>query len=165
MGSLFFEDGSKEKLVKKAISSQALEAFLEFYAGHLLDSRAVDSKEACMSQIGRLVSDSMDRGECSVATMEHMKKFIQHYTLRTDGVKKKEEFNSLFSKIVYQIAKNPSKSLSPDTIQKLSQYKEACDTVHRLELELSAELRNPVREILGSYSDGHKSNINIDFGL
>ena len=165
MGSLFFEDGSKEKLVKKAISSQALEAFLEFYAGHLLDSRAVDSKEACMSQIGRLVSDSMDRGECSVLTMEHMKKFIQNYKFRTDGMKKKEEFDSLFSKIVYQIAKSPSKTLSPETIQKLSQYKEACDTVHRLELELSTELKKPVKEILGSYADGHKSSLNIDFGL
>lgn len=165
MGSLFFEDGSKEKLVKKAISSQALEAFLEFYAEHLLDTRAVDSKESCMNQIGRLVSDSMDRGECSVATMEHMKKFILSYTIKTDGVKKKEEFNSLFSKICYQIAKSPSKTLSPEMVQKLTQYKEACDTMHRLELELSAELRKPIREVIGSYADGHSSSLNIDFGL
>lgn len=118
-----------------------------------------------MSQIGKLVSDSMDRGECSVATMEHMKKYINNYTFRTDGVKKKQEFDSLFSKICYQIAKSPSKTLSPEMVQKLQQYKEACDTVHRLELELSVDLKNPIKQILGSYADGHSSSLNIDFGL
>lgn|SRR5574344_475478 len=165
MGSLFFEDGSKEKLTKHAISVPALEAFLESYAGHLIDSRAVDSKETCKSKIGKLVSDSMDRGECSVAMMEHMMQFIQQYSIATEKNKKLDKFKQLFDKICYQLAKEPSKDLSPEMVEKLSQYKKLCDDKRHLEMEFEVQLKKPIRELLSSYMSGHKSDFSDEFGF
>lgn len=164
MGSLFFDDGSKEKQLKQAVAGSALQSFLETYASYLMDNRIVEDKESCFAQIGRLVSDSMDRGECSVALMEHMKKFVQAYSIKTDGMRKREVFNELMHKVCYQLSMNPSKTLSPAMVEKLAKYKQLCDDRRRLEQELAVELRPAISETISSYVGGHKSVINLDFG-
>lgn len=165
MGSLFFDNDAREKQTKQAIAGSTLQSFLEFYAGYLLDNRIVDNKEACFSNVGKLVSDSMDRGECSVALMEHMKKYVQTYSIKTERVQKRDEFSQLFSKICYELGTNPVQGLSAELVTKLSKYKQLCDEKRRLESEFSVELKKPVSDIIGSYVGGHKSAISADFAF
>lgn len=164
MGSLFFDDGSKEKQLKQAVAGSTLQSFLETYASYLLDNRIVEDKESCFAQIGRLVSDSMDRGECSVSMMEHMKKFVQAYSIKTEGKRKREMFDALMHDVCYRLASNPGKLLSPAMVEKLAKYKQLCDDCRHLEQELAVEMRPVISETIGSYVGGHKSVINLDFG-
>ena len=165
MGSLFFDNEAREKQTKQAITGSTLQSFLEFYAGYLLDNRVVDNKEACFSNVGKLVSDSMDRGECSLSLMEHMKKYIQEYTIKTERVQKRDEFQNQFTRICYELGCNPSQNLAPDIVDKLAKYKQACDEKRRLESELAVDLKNPINEILTQYVGGHKSAITADFAF
>lgn len=162
MGSLFFDKESREKQTRNAITPCAIQSFLEFYSSYLLDNRIVDNKESCFEQIGRIVSDSMDRGECSVATMEHMKQFVQSYSVKTERMQKKDQFQSLFARICYELAKKPSAELSPEMVDKLVKYKQVCDDKRRMEQEFAVELKAPISQVLSSYVGGHKSAIKAD---
>lgn len=165
MGSLFFDNDAREKQTKQAIAGHTLQSFLEFYAGYLLDNRIVDSKEACFSNVGKLVSDSMDRGECSVALMEHMEKYVQSYNIKTERIQKRDEFAQLFSKICYELGCNPTQELAPDLVEKLAKYKQICDDKRRLESEFAVDLKKPINDILSQYVGGHKSAISAEFGF
>jgi hypothetical protein len=165
MGSLFFDNEARDKQTKQAIIGSTLQSFLEFYAGYLLDNRIVDNKDACFSNVGRLVSDSMDRGECSLSLMEHMKKYIQEYSIKTERVRSRDEFQALFTKVCYELSSNPSTDLSQDIVDKLAKYKQVCDEKRRLESEFAVDLKKPINDILSSYVGGHKSAISADFAF
>ena len=165
MGSLFFDNDAREKQTKQAIAGSTLQSFLEFYAGYLLDNRVVDSKDACFSNVGKLVSDSMDRGECSVSLMEHMQQYVQSYKIKTERIQKRDEFTQLFSKICYELGCKPSLELDPEMVTKLARYKQLCDEKRRLESEFAVDLKKPVNDILSNYVGGHKSAISADFGF
>lgn len=165
MGSLFFDNEAREKQTKQAIIGSTLQSFLEFYAGYLLDNRIVDGKDSCFSNVGKLVSDSMDRGECSLSLMEHMKQYIQNYSIKTERVQKRDEFHALFAKICYELSCKPSQELSLDIVDKLARYKQVCDEKRRLESEFAVDLKKPINDILTSYVGGHKSAISADFAF
>lgn len=165
MGSIFFDNEAREKQTKQAITVSTLQSFLEFYAGYLLDNRVVDGKDACFANVGRLVSDSMDRGECSLSMMEHMQKYIQDYTIKTERIQKRDEFHALFAKVCYELSCKPTSDLSLDIVDKLARYKQVCDEKRRLESEFAVDLKKPINDILTSYVGGHKSAISADFAF
>jgi hypothetical protein len=107
----------------------------------------------------------MDRGECSLSLMEHMKKYIQEYSIKTERVRSRDEFQALFTKVCYELSSNPSTDLSQDIVDKLAKYKQVCDEKRRLESEFAVDLKKPINDILSSYVGGHKSAISADFAF
>lgn len=165
MPSLFFDDQSQAKASRTAVAEGTLKSFFEYYAGYLLDNKVSTDKQQCFSEVGKLISDSMDRGECSVAMMDHMKKFISDYAMKTASMRTRKQFSDLFEMVCYQLAVNQPKQLSAEIREKLTEYKSLCDRKRLLEQELSGSLNKPVEEVLTGFVAGHKSMLNIDFGL
>lgn len=163
--SLLFENGSKEKLKQQMISAPVLESFFEMYASYLFDSRKADNRDECFRQVGALISASMDRGECTVMTMEHLKTFINSYGIKTKRAVENEQLNCLMERTLVAMANNPNSDLLPEMIEKLSNYKKACDDKRRLEMELSTELRESVQAVVSNFVSGHQSRLDSDFGF
>jgi len=163
MQSFLFEDDSLNKANCAAIGEGTLKSFFEFYAGYLLDSKNVSDKKSCFESVGKLVSEAMDRGECSAATMEHMKRFISNYQMTTVHAQRKQQRAELFEAICYQLATNQPQQLESSLLTKLTEYKTLCDRKRVLEQELSGSLNKPVVEVLTGFISGHKSSLGADF--
>lgn len=142
MSNIFFSKESKDRLITDAIAGSTLESFFKFYSGYLLDSGEIDSKASCTSVVGKLISDAMNRGECSVVTLNNVKQYIREYQVKTKFRERKDNFKQLFSAICNEIASGKMDNLPSSVVASLNRYKELCDEKSNIESQLMMSLKD-----------------------
>lgn len=56
---------------------------LKEYVEFLFDENLVDSKKSCLDMVSKLLSVTVDNGDCSIAVIEEIKQYINGYKIKS----------------------------------------------------------------------------------
>ena len=83
-----------------AICESAIVGIMVDYAKFLLKNGKVDSREQAITKVSEIISASMDRGECSTATLEKVKVILEQCPVKTNHMECRCHFDHVLEKIL-----------------------------------------------------------------
>ncbi len=133
---------------------------LKKYGEYLLHNNIVDSKQACFENIGKIISEAMDNGDCSISTIEEVKQYIEAQSLLSKedqkAYKKEDMIKGILCSSTVDLTDDILENVPEELKNNLSEYKRMKAAIRvmreRIENNFSEVAENAIRVFMAKYA-------------